>query len=188
MIFTEGAKTEPQYMTHWYRLYRGRVIVTIDEFHGTPLPLVRAAVDRKKSDKREARRGRGDAFDEYWCMFDEDERPALPEALELATAHDIGVALSHPCVELWFLLHFGDQWAALERDEAQRRWRQKSGCDKAVPEAVFQELADHYSEARTRAQALDKKHVGDGSPAHSNPSSDAWRLVDRIRPASGPGS
>ena len=43
LVFTEGKKTEPVYLTHWHRMYRERVIVTVDEFHGAPLQLVETA-------------------------------------------------------------------------------------------------------------------------------------------------
>ncbi|MET8863520.1 RloB family protein [Nonomuraea sp. NPDC004580] len=78
-VFTEGTKTEVLYLQHWNRLFRDRVIVTIDDFHSVPLALVRAASERKRADQREEKRGRGRAFDEYWCMFDVDEFPNLPE-------------------------------------------------------------------------------------------------------------
>ena len=42
-------------------------------------------------------------------------------------------------------------------------------------------LSARYDDAKQRAQQLDVKHAGDGSPPRSNPSSNMWELVDRIR-------
>lgn len=182
LVFTEGKKTEPVYLTHWYRLHREQVIVKVDDFHGTPLPLVKQAVARKKSDQRAQRKGRGDAYSEYWCVFDVDEHPHIPQALDLAAAHEINVAVSNPCIELWFVLHYQDQYAAVERGAAQRMSAGLLHCEKKalMPEALT-ELASRYRAARERAIALNRKHELDGSPCRSNPSSGAWQLIDRIR-------
>lgn len=182
LIFTEGEQTEPVYLTHWYRLYRERVIVRIAPHRGTtPLALVHAAIDQRTRDRSEAKRGRGDAFDEYWCVFDVDAHPNLNDALDLAAAREINVALSNPCIELWFAIHLQNQTAYLERHEAQRTSHQLLGFEKTPTLEALQRLVDTYDVAKARAQALDRKHRGDGSPPHSNPSADVWRIIDTIR-------
>jgi hypothetical protein len=181
-VFTEGQKTEPIYLTHWYRLHRDRVVVSISEFHGTPLPLVETAVAEMERDARAARRGRGDAYNHYWCVFDTDIHPRIPEALELARRHNVQVALSNPCIELWFLLHFETQTAYLERDEAQHR-AQALGCEKNLTPAALSALEDLHGEAVERSKALEARHRGNGSPPGSNPSSTVWRLIEVIRSA-----
>lgn len=183
LVFTEGKKTEPVYLTHWHRLNRRRVVVTVDEFHGAPLQLVEAAARRRAADLRAAKRGRGEAHDEYWCMFDVDEHPHLAQALRLAESEQIRVAVTNPCVELWFLLHFQDQTADLHRHKAQSLSSDLLGCAKIPTTAALAKLTDRHEDARRRAQALDRKHDLDGSPPRSNPSSSAWQLVDAIRSA-----
>ena len=106
LVFVEGARTEADYLTAWHREYRDTVTVTIDPFHGGPLQLVERAIEAMNGEGRDARRGRGRAHDEYWCMFDRDEHPNVPDALSKALGAGVGVAFSNPCVELWFLLHF----------------------------------------------------------------------------------
>jgi hypothetical protein len=74
MVFCEGRKTEGIYLTNWHRVYREKVIVRIASHeHTTPFELTQAAASHRRVDLSEARRGRGAAFDEYWCMFDVDE-------------------------------------------------------------------------------------------------------------------
>jgi RloB-like protein len=182
LIFAEGKRTEPVYLTHWYRRYRDRVLIKIDDFHGTPMTLVQRAAEQRRLDLREERRGRGTAFSEYWCMFDVDEHPHLPEALELAAREHISVAVTNPCIELWFLLHFRDQYAAVERGQVQRWARELLGCEKVLSPSALDKLAAGYEDAKRRAQSLDCKHERDCSPPGSNPSSSAWRLIDSIRP------
>ena len=181
LVFTEGKKTEPVYLTHWSRAYRDKVIVTIDDFHGAPFSLVQKAAERRADDLKAARRGRGDAYSEYWCIFDIDEHPNVARALELADASGISVSVTNPCIELWFLLHFQDQHAAIDRHEAQRKASDYLSGGKTPTSAALAALARLYEEARRRAQALDSKHELDGSPPRSNPSSEVWRLVETIR-------
>jgi len=180
LVFTEGRLTEPGYLVYWHREHRRRVSVEISEFHGGPLQLVKKAAEAKAIGARDQKRGRGRAWDEIWCVFDVDVHPDLPEALQIAGAGGIRVAVSNPCIELWFLLHFRDQTAFIDRKDAQRRCRTELACDKELTEEALSRLAASYSQARRRAIALDEKHEGDGSPPLSNPSSSVWELVDAI--------
>ncbi len=52
---------------------------------------------------------------------------------------------------------------------------------KEVKSEMFDQLENHYEDAKRRARALDRKHQGDGSPPRSNPSTGMWRLIDSIR-------
>jgi hypothetical protein len=182
-VFTEGEKTEPIYVTYWHRLHRERVVVSISEFHGTPRSLVEAAVAEQKEHARAARRRGGDPFDQYWCVFDVDAHPRLAEALDLATRHNIEIAYSNPCIELWFVLHFRDQNAYIDRHAVQRLSRDLLGCEKLLTAEALATLERLHEDAVTRARALDEKHLGDDSPPGSNPSSTLWRLIDVIRNA-----
>ena len=183
LVFTEGLRTEPGYLRQWHRLHREQAIVTIDPFHGPPLRLVERAAARKAADVRDARRGRGAAYGEYWCVFDVDEHPDLSRALQLAETREINIALSNPCIELWFMLHFQDQQASVHRADAQRTSADLLGCGKVLTPTALDHLAAGYRDARERARQLDKKHELDGSPTRSNPASDVWRLIDRICPS-----
>jgi hypothetical protein len=84
-------------------------------------------------------------------------------------------------LELWFILHFEDRTAAMDRHTAQRRSAELLDCEKILTAAATEILYDRHDEARHRAQYLDVKHEGDGSAPRSNPSSDVWRLIDRVR-------
>ena len=116
-------------------------------------------------------------------MFDRDEHPNFAQAIDLAEKHGINLAISNPCLELWFILHFEDRTSYLERYVAQRRAEELLGSAKVLTESALTTLADGYDEARRRAIKLDEKHAGDGSPPRSNPSSEVWRLIDMLRNA-----
>lgn len=183
LMFVEGLRTEETYLVGWHRRYRDRVRVTIDPYRGGPLQLVERAVEAQRTEAYDARRGRGRPHDQIWCVFDRDEHPNFAEAIELAGAHDIGLAISNPCLELWFLLHFEERMAFVHRHDAQRRAEALLHCSKVLSSAAFETLADHHEDAKARAINLDVKHEGDGSPLGSNPSSGMWRVVDQIRDA-----
>lgn len=181
-IYAEGEKTESNYLTHWNRLYREHAVISIAQHsHTTPFELVQAAAAQRREDLREAKKGRGSAFHQYWCIFDVDEHPRLPEALEMARANDILIALSSPCLELWFLLHFENQTAYIHRHDAQARSKVYLKCGKELTEAALALLVNEFQEAKSRAQALAMKHEADGSQYPWNPHSEVWRLVEVIR-------
>ena len=181
MVLVEGQRTEDGYLVPLRRELRDKVLINIDNAGGAPLTLVQRAVELKRQTEREASRGRGRAFDELWCVFDRDEHPNVAEALELARINGINVALSNPCIELWFILHFEDQTAEIHRHQAQDRSEQLLGCGKTLTPAATDLMYHLHADARNRAQSLDAKHEGDGSPPRSNPSSDVWKLIDRAR-------
>ena len=178
--YVEGLRTEEQYVNDWYRRHRANVVVTIDDFRGGPLQLVQHAVEAQRRAKRDERKARGKGYDQYWCVFDVDEHPNLAQAVDLARRHGIRLAISSPCLELWFILHFESQTAWIERGRAQSRSKELLDCSKSLTEPALGVLAERYADARDRAKALDVKHEGDGSPPRSNPSSGVWRLIDSI--------
>lgn len=179
-MFVEGQRTEDSYIKYWRRRHR-ETIVNVNERNGNPLQLVEWAVAERKHETYEARHGRGEPHDEIWCVFDVNSHQKLTEAIALAAKHGIEVAVSNPCIELWFILHYEDQTAHLDSTNAQKRSYELTGCKKTLTEAALKDLEARHEHAVKRAKALDKKHKGDGSPPRHNPSSEVWKLVDRIR-------
>ena len=54
-------------------------------------------------------------------------------------------------------------------------------CGESLTDSALASLLDRYEDVAKRAQALEEKHAKDGSPPRNNPSSDVWRLIERIR-------
>lgn len=181
LVFVEGARTEEHYIVHWARRHRDRANVSVAEFRGGPLQLVEHAVAAKKQQAADEKRGRGRSYDDVWCVFDVDEHPNLKRAIQLAQEHGIHLAVSNPCLELWFVLHFRQQTAFIDRADAQRDAAHLLGCSKALTQHALDALVERFADAAQRARALDAKHEGDGSPRRSNPSSGVPDLIDRIR-------
>jgi hypothetical protein len=181
-LFVEGEKTEIGYFTRWRSELRATVVISLSEYTGVdPRALVERATEEKRIETREAKRGRGEAHDEYWCVFDADTHARLPEALDMARANGVHVALSVPCFELWLVLHAQEHTAHLESRAAQRLCSELLGCGKALPPRTLDHLLAQYGVAADRARALESRHVNNGDPPTSNPSSGVWRLVDAMR-------
>ena len=179
LVFTEGKVTEEVYLNFYRRRHRG-VSVSVDRFHGPPLSLVERAAAAKKNEEREERRGRNWAPDEIWCVFDVDTHPRIDEATMLAAENGIKVAISSPCIELWFALHFDDQTAYIDARAAQRRAAEYLSGGKRLTDDDLDALAERYADAKGRAIALARKHRLDDRQAPGNPSTGVWRLIDSI--------
>lgn len=103
----------------------------------------------------------------------------MDQALALAATNSIRVAISNPCIELWFLLHYFDQEAFIDRGSVQRKWDQLTGSkDKSVSAEQVADLIARFPAAKSRAARLDRKHHLDGSPPLSNPSSSMKDLIE----------
>ncbi|MGH3414969.1 MAG: RloB family protein [Actinocrinis sp.] len=180
LVFVEG-ETENQYVKEWHKRHREWVNVEIDPSRISPFQLVQKAVEAKNRESHDARRGRGRSHDQFWCVFDRDEHARLPEAFQLADANGIRIAFSNPCLELWFVLHFRDQAAHVERHPVQADSAGYLHCRKNLTRPALDVLVDQYEVAKKRALLLDAKHAGDGTEPRGNPSTDVWKLVDEIR-------
>lgn len=178
-VFVEG-DTEENYLIGWARKYRETINFAISTYRGGPLQLVEHASAAKVIDEKKAKRNQGAAHDEYWCIFDVDEHPNIQEAIRLAKENGIELAISNPCIELWFILHFELEAAWIDRHVAQSRSRKLLRCNKSLTSEARVNLIKSYEDAKKHALYLDKKHEGDGSPPGSNPSSGLWRIVDSI--------
>lgn len=112
-VFTEGRVTEPEYI----RIIRDRTGVKSTEVRianssapgsqRKPAKLVEAAVRLMRDETRAAKRSKLDKqyWPAVWCLFDRDEHQHVDAALKEADAAGVRVAFSHPCFEVWRLLH-----------------------------------------------------------------------------------
>jgi len=108
LVVCEGAKTEPQYfegLREKWRLQSAQVEVHGEDCGSDPLSVVSHAVDLKDA-RRRAKRDGPPPYDQVWCVIDHDQHPKLPDAIQKAKAHKTELALSVPCFEFWYLLHF----------------------------------------------------------------------------------
>ena len=109
---------------------------------------------------------------QVFLMYDMD-KPEITAKLLQMKAH---LLLTNPCIELWFLLHCKDQKAAISTEDTIKALKQigTPWTHYKKPEITQPQkecLKQHIQEAMNRAAAL---------PAHKNPSSDVYHLLNSI--------
>ena len=145
----------------------------------TPHSLVGRARGYARRNRQSRRVDRD--FDEIWCVFDTDEHKKLAQAIEEARQSGIEVAVSNPCIELWFVLHARHQTAHIHRHDVQSLSKDLRLTDgKRIADTARETLVVGFETAKQRARALDARHARNGSPPRSNPGTDVWRLVNRL--------
>lgn len=148
-----------------------------------PLTLVSLAVDARGKAMDE-----DGEIDEFWCVFDVEwpkNHPGLKEAIDRARQNGIELAISNPCFELWLILHLNDKnnGAWLDNDDARRLRRSLDGADDKGLDAA--KYMPHRNVARRRAEALEKRHLANGTGfPHDNPSSGMHHLIAAVEPPS----
>lgn len=181
LIYCEGEVTEPAYLLDIRNYLRSPLIdIVIGPKYGRdPKGLVELAIAHRARARRQARL-EGDEnllYDEVWCVCDVDEHRRLPDARQQARAHSIELAISNPCIELWFLLHFSNRSAYIERKAAQSALKARvPGYEKEID---FSVLKGKCGKAKSRAEQLDARaaRIGD---QYGNPTTGMWRLVARL--------
>ena len=182
LVICEGTETEPLYfeaLRRSKRLPRGRLRIETGAACGGTAPtlLVRAKKLRRKISQRDDVK-----YDEVWCVFDRDDHPSFGDALADAGRESVKVAYSVPCFELWYLLHFIDQTAHIERDAVIAKLLKTSRLPeytKSMP-GVYDELRAKRDDAVQRAERLRAYHRRNDKPETTNPATTVDVLVKRL--------
>ena len=116
LIVTEGSQTEPKYFEHYRNRQTNidiRVVGSRTSGGETDyLSLIRKAVEYQNKNQISVSEG-----DSVWVVADGDvnynnpdpitaKDSLLSKARKMADAKGIQIALSNPCFEFWYLLHF----------------------------------------------------------------------------------
>ncbi|MFG2650009.1 RloB family protein [Streptomyces sp. NPDC048436] len=203
-VFTEGEVTEPEFVTfvtdNGTRAEPGREIVcTVENLSAPskrrkPLPLVDEAIDKWADVERAAKKAKlkpGDwNWPQVWCLFDRDQHEDIPTAFARARRAKLHVAYSHPCFELWRLLHYKNSTSSFGGvcDTAADRLRQQpdfpqtygptiqSVSKEQAKRVMPKQLRGKYAKARQYAKAL-PEHTGPDQ-SRWDPYTDVWRFVE----------
>ena len=174
LIVCEGEKTEPNY----FRAFR----VTNNVF-GEGLETIRVVEEAERLNEVDG------PFDRIWCVFDRDSFPAdnfdnaVKKVLSLASK-GFRVAYSNEAFELWYILHFEYQDAALPRASYWPRLTGHIGRDyrKGDPD-IYSVLHSKGNEelAHKYAQRLREHHAEDLPLSRRNPQTTVDELVRYLR-------
>ena len=179
VIGCEGEKTEPIYFNairSSIRIPSARIRVLCDG--SAPMSVVQNVVS-VIADVSEFNPADGD---EAWAVFDGDEhihqdKSGWDRALALAIKHGIKVAISNPCFELWFLLHFQDQTGNLDRAEARKKLKAHVPDYEKSKNLYPEHLKERTAAAIKRALALEVTHARNAVIHYTNPSSRVHELI-----------
>ncbi len=119
------------------------------------------------------------ANDQLWVMIDRDRwaPQELDEvARELAKRKEHHLALSNPCVEYWFLLHFQDHMPLIDASHAMRELKRHIP-DYTKDAFDVGQLIAGASEAVSRAERHDR---GNQEPWPTTTGSHVYRLVRQL--------
>jgi len=178
-IYTEGAKTEPNYFKSIKdELRLNEIDIKVDGRGDHTISLVDWVIDMKNelSDT--------DEDTEWWVVFDKDDHFDFNKAIQKAEANGIGVAYSNECFELWFILHFEFLNTAIGRSKYYEkltdllfRKYDKSSSD------IYDLIKDKESVAIRNAHNLQKMHSDAGvtSCEKMDPSTSVHKLIERLR-------
>ena len=182
VIMCEGKNTEPLYFSMLRGLSNKLLIdINIVREVGVPLTIAKKAAARARAIKRSK-----DSFarqDRVWAVFDRDEHPAWPQALDTCRRASVELAFSNPCFELWLILHYKDHDAPDDRHQIQRLagsivegYSVKMG---KIPDCAS--LACLIETAENRAEQQCLRRIAEGREEGDAPSTLVWRLTRAIR-------
>lgn len=123
--------------------------------------------------------------DEIWAVYDGDEHISANlarwnQALNLASRHNIKLAVSNPSFEFWYLLHFQEQNANLTRRQAYNLLRRHLN-NYEKPNVLYpMPLKAKTSSAIGRARRLIARIKKDQLEFFNNPSTYVFELVENL--------
>ena len=194
LIVTEGAQTEPQYFSHYRNRQTNIEIRVIGGRTGGGetdyTSLIRKAAEYKN--KNQMSESNGDAV---WVVADGDVNYDIPDpvgtkdlmlskARKLADAKGIHLAISNPCFEFWYLLHF--QYTT-------RYFRDYTAVENALTaylpdyeksDDVYSQLSERTATAIQNARRVAEYHLRNGNKSPFgiavNPFTDVCHLVKSL--------
>lgn len=121
LIACEGSKTEPIYFNSIRNELRSptlEIIVLRNQGKTDPGNIIEILIEKRQQMKDEKRWTTNDAA---WAVFDGDEhieksRTSWENAINRANSQKINLAITNPCFELWYLIHFQDHLSQISRD------------------------------------------------------------------------
>ncbi len=177
-IFCEGEKTEPTYFSRWRE--RGMSLHIFKVSHTDPPGIIKDAQEIISGRSFEPTQG-----DSVWCVYDVDanSNAILAKAATLAKKNCFDIALSNPCFELWYILHFELQGGELTSTAAIGRISSYiAGYTKNMD--VFDTLTARIPVALTNAAIIRRRYgqeIGPIQDRSCNPFTNVDVLVQKLQ-------
>lgn len=174
LIVCEGGKTEPIYFRKLKNIHKF-TNVQISVGGHDPVSLMESAKDKKQYFLDE-----GYIVDKVWCVFDHDNRDRIfNDALLEAHNNGFEVAYSVPQFELWYLLHYQEQFAHIDKTQLLRQLKKKiPGYSKTKD--YTKTLEPLRKTAVRNAKKIRATHKRIGKPETTNPATRVDVLVEQL--------
>lgn len=183
LIVCEGEKTEPNYF-EWYRKNcKQQINININGEGMNTIGLVKETVKiQKRIEKEEYIK-----FDQVWSVFDRDSFKLCDynAAFEFANRHNIKVAYSNECFEVWYLLHFMYFDNSMSRTQVFKKLDKELKRNFQVAyrknkENIFELLRDRQKIAIENAKKLYINSINSMQEEQQNPSTCVFKLVEEL--------
>jgi hypothetical protein len=180
VIICEGEKTEILYFKNFNERYSGVKVEPLHKKCTDAKNIVKFAEQQIAEYSLDLDEGDG-----IWCAFDVDEKTnsQIKDAISHAKTKEIGVALSNPSFELWYLLHYKSIFASITRENVNFELK-KYIKNYSKNTDVFNLLSPNQSNAIKNAENLNRTHFKnqiDLESRESNPSTQVFQLVNFIQ-------
>ena len=194
LIVTEGSQTEPKYFEHFrsrqtnieIRVVGGRTKGGETDYLG----LIRKAVEYKVKNQISASNG-----DAVWVIADGDvnynnpnpittKNTLLSTARKLADAKGIQIAISNPCFEFWYLLHFQYTTKFFKDYSSVKATLTAYLPNYEKTDNVYTQLFEHTTDALRNAERVEQYHLQNGCNkpfgVNVNPFTDIYQLIKAL--------
>ncbi|MBX7173917.1 MAG: RloB family protein [Pyrinomonadaceae bacterium] len=147
-----------------------------------PENIVKYAVEIRDREKKEKN---WLTEDQIWAVYDGDEHKAVninnwKNAINLANEQDINLGISNPSFELWYLLHYQEQNAAIDRHETFRKLKTHLPYYHKTKDLYQKDFEPFTYLASEKASKLSERIEKDFLEKYSNPSTEIYLLVKRL--------
>jgi len=194
LIVTEGSQTEPKYFAHYRNRQTNidiRVIGRRTRGGGNEYPTP-SRQEGGYQNKNQISVSDGDAV---WVVADADvnynnpdpiaaKDSLLSKARKLADAKGIHIAISNPCFEFWYLLHFQYTTKFFKDYPAVKTALTAYLPDYEKAGDVYAQLSEHTTDALQNAKRVEQYHIQNGSNKPFgiavNPFTDIYQLVESL--------
>lgn len=195
LIVTEGSRTEPKYFTHFRTRHTNIDIQVVGSRSSGGetdyMSLLRKAQEYQKKNQLSYANG-----DSVWVVADGDvnynnpdpvgsKNQQLSRVRKLAERSDIQVAISNPCFEYWYLLHFRYTTKYLRDYNATKNELETFLPEYEKADDVFEKLVPMMEQAVQSAKRAEKYHLDDGAilpfGAEVNPFTEVYRLIEILK-------
>lgn len=185
LIVCEGSKTEPGYFKMLkQKLRMTNVVVEVcgKECGSAPISVIKYAKSKRDNVGLSPIRAE---FEAVWCVIDvEAPHPhkSLAQALDMARENDFDVALSNPCFEFWYLLHFRKTSRLMHScDKVVRLLRKEYGAYKKNDPSIAEALYPKTDSAIKHSKEILKERCLNGKIQDCNSSTNVHIIVEYLQ-------